>query len=142
MRTLIPELKVYPYRLCDGGAVVLRAQFTLQLVALTPSAPAVGGLDEVLRREMVVGLFDPPQRVRYRQQVMGLRDEGKTEREVAAALGITQAAVQRAAALDRLMQKMTIQDPYLPVLAPPDDYGKMRRHLHKRYRLEPPSAGD
>ena len=142
MRTLLPELKVYPYRLCDGGAVEMRAKFTLHLVALTPSIPALSELDGVFRREMVVDLFDPPQRVQYRQQVMSLRDEGKTEREAAAALGITQTAVQRAAALDRLMREKDIGDPYLPVLDPPVDYGKMRRHLHRRYRFEPLSEGD
>jgi hypothetical protein len=142
MRTLLPELKVYPYRLCDGGAVVLRAQFTLHLVALTPSIRALGELDEVLRREMVVDLFDPPQRVQYRQQVMSLRNEGKTEWEAAAALGITQTAAQRAAALDRLMREKNLADPYLPVLEPPDDYGKVWRHLHKRYHFEPLSEGD
>ena len=30
-----------------------------------------------------------------------------------------------------------LTDPYVAVTEPPDDYAKLRRHKHKRYRFEP-----
>jgi hypothetical protein len=123
--------------------VVLRARFTLCLAPLVPRAAALHGLEGVLQREMVVDLFDPPQRVAYRQQVLDLRAQGLMERQVAERLGITETAVQRAAALGRRMAQLGVTDLYQPVHAPPRDYGKLRRHKHPRYRFEPldPGAG-
>jgi len=45
--------------------------------------------------------------------------------------------VQRAVALGRRMASLGIQDPYLPLTAPPGDYERWRRHKHPRYRFEP-----
>jgi site-specific DNA recombinase len=137
LRRLIPNLKVYPVRLIDGGAIVLRAKFTLHLAPLisrSANAPEFGNL---LRHEMVVDLFDPPQRVLFRKQIMALRSAGLTERQVARQLHLTVTAAQRAATLDRLMQKLNLDDPYVAVLEPPRDYGKLRRHRHPRFQFMP-----
>jgi DNA invertase Pin-like site-specific DNA recombinase len=141
MQKLIPDLKVYPYRLCDGGAVVLRARFTLHLASLAPKAAALVGLEGAWRREMQVDLFDPPQRVVYRERVVELRAAGLTERQVAQRLGITPTAAQRAAALDRRMRQLGTADPYQPLREPPPDFNKLRRHRHPRYRFEPLDDG-
>ena len=137
MHELIPQIVVYPYRLCDGGAIVLRAKFTLSLASLLPPAQRLENVDEVLRRVLVVDLFDPPQREAYRLRVMALKVQGLKERQIAMQLGITQTAVQRAAALQRLMNDAGLIDPYVPVLEPPDDFKKLRRHKHPRYKFEP-----
>ena len=137
IQRLIPELRVYPYRLCDGGTVVLRAHLTLNLASLVPAGAALEGLSGALCRELVVDLFEPPQREAYREQVVALRAQGLSEREVARRLGITVTAAQRAAALARRMQELGISDPYQPIHEPPADYGKLRRHRHPRYHFEP-----
>jgi site-specific DNA recombinase len=137
MRRLVPGLKVLPYRLCNGGAIVLRAKVTLDLTPLTRLPGDWGGGDQLLRRELTVDLFDPPQRVAFRERVIELRAKGKTERQVAAALGITVTATQYAAALDRLMKERKLIDPYVILTQPPEDCTKQRRHLHPRYRFEP-----
>jgi site-specific DNA recombinase len=137
LRRLIPKLRVYPYRLCDGGAMVLRARFTLHLAPLIRPACTTVGFDEVLRREMQVDLVDLPQRVAFREQIVTLRSRGLTESEVARRVGLTVTATQKAAALDRLMKQLGIADPYQPIHEPPPDYGKLRRYLHPRYRFEP-----
>ena len=62
---------------------------------------------------------------------------GMTENEAAHQLGVTKTAAQRAAALDRQMRDLGLDDPYVPVLEPPDDLPKLRRHRHSRYRFEP-----
>jgi site-specific DNA recombinase len=141
MRRLIPRIEVHPHRLCDGGHPVLRATLTLDLVALVPGARGLEGLSGVLRRELVVDLFDPPQREAYRSRVLTLKAEGLTERQIAERLGITQPAVQAAAALARDMARRGLDDPYLPLVAPPDDYSKLRRHRHPRYQFRPETGG-
>ena len=135
MRQLIPRIAVFPHRLVDGGRIVLRARFPLDLVALVPEARGLAGLSEVLRRDLAVDLFEPPQRVAFREPILALKAQGRTEREIAAQLKITQVAVQRAAALTRLMNLQNLDDPYLPLTVPPDDDSKLRRHRHPRYQF-------
>jgi hypothetical protein len=147
MRQLVPKIWVYPFRLCDGGDIVHRAKFSLALVPLLPPSQHLDGVGRHLTRDLVVDLFDQPQRAKYRQDVVNMRAAGMTERQVANKLGITHTAAQRAAALDRMMQRLGLADPYIPVLEPPSDFGMLRRHRHPRYRFEPldeprPSHGD
>jgi hypothetical protein len=137
MRQWIARIEVVPFRLIDGGHIVPRARFKLNLASLVADAGQSACLADALSRELVVDLFDPPQRVAFREQVMALRAEDKTERKIAAQLGITIAAVQRAAALDRLMKKQGLSDPYIPLHEPPEDQSRLCRHLHPRYCFEP-----
>lgn len=137
LRRLIPRIVVYPYRLCDGGHPVLRAHFTLSLVPLLPPAPGSEQLAAALCRALVVDLFQAPQREVYRFPVMELTGNGLSQHEIAWELEITQTAVQRAVALSRSMDKLGVADPYVPLAAPPEDYEKLRRHKHPRYRFEP-----
>jgi DNA invertase Pin-like site-specific DNA recombinase len=137
MQRLISRIRVHPYRLCDGGRVVLRARFSLDLVTLVPEARGLDHYSQALRRELVVDLFDPPQRVKYRERVVALTEEGLTQREIASRLGITQPAVQHAAALTREMEERGLTDPYVPMVTPPVGDTKLRRHHHPRYQFRP-----
>ncbi|QDU63249.1 Recombinase [Planctomycetes bacterium Pan216] len=137
MRTLIPDLRVYPVRSIDGGRTVVRAEFTLHLSSVLLDCHGVQ-CPELLRIPMAVDLFDPPQRISFMTEVMRLWHEGKlTEREIAAQLGITQPVVQRAKRLARLLQEMSLDDPYGRVLDASGLGSKYRRHLHPRYRFDP-----
>ena len=138
MRKLIPMVYVFPFRLCDGGAIVLRASLTFTAVPLVPGSVAqLAGLGERLTKQIFVDLFDPPQRAAFRERVVQMRAAGMKEREVAEELQITVTAASRAARLQRLMASLDITDPWLPVREPPADYGKFRRHLHHRYCFRP-----
>ncbi len=139
-RRLIPRLEARPYRLCDGGSLVLRAPLTLDLAALIPDARVLEGRPGVLRRELSVDLFDMPQRAAHRERVVAMR-AGASERDVAKELGLTVAAAQKAAALDRRMRKLGLTDPYMFLEEPPEDQARMRRHKHPRYRFEPLMVG-
>ena len=133
LHVLIPKLKALPYQLCDGGAMVLCAHLELNLGALvgekwdTPP--------ELLIVKVVVDLFDHPQKVKNRAEVIARRASGQTEAQVAAALGITITAAQYAAALHRRMVALGVDDPYQPLTAPPAK--GFSRHLHPRYHFEP-----
>lgn len=138
MSRVLPAIHVFPYRLCDGGHIVLRACATFTLLSfLSRDVAELHRLQERLTRHLCVDLFEPPQREEYRQRVVQSRLEGNKERLIATELGITTTAVQRAAALQRLMDTLGIDDPWVPVRQPPDDNGKLCRHLHKRYAFEP-----
>jgi hypothetical protein len=136
MRSLIPTIKVFPYRLCDGGAVVLRAHFTLSLASLMP-VELGDEANRLITRSMVVDLFHEPQRAKFREQVVAMRAAGIKEDIVAAKLGITKTAAQRAAALQRRMDQLGISDPYVALTAPPADSKRRRRHEHLRYKFDP-----
>jgi hypothetical protein len=143
MRRLVPSIVVFLYRLCDGGAVVLRARLKVRLADLLPDRRAADVLRGPLERVIGIDLFEHPQREEYRRRIMSERAAGKTEREAAKLCGITVTAAQKAAALQRKMDELGITDPYVPVLCPPDDVAKLRRHRHADYRFEPlPGAGE
>ncbi|MBI3408181.1 MAG: recombinase family protein [Planctomycetes bacterium] len=135
LKVVLRDLKAYPYQLCGGGAVVWRAHFTLDLAGLSSQITSCSASPQALQHEMIVDLFDLPQRVNHRAEVIARRANGETEKQVAQALGITKTAVQNAAALHRLMEKLGIQDPYQPLNEPPAK--GFRRHLHPRYRFDP-----
>jgi DNA invertase Pin-like site-specific DNA recombinase len=137
MKRLIPRIVVFPYRLIDGGQIVLRARFRLDLSFYACGLDHSGGVFSPLRGELLVDLFNPPQRARYRDQVALLRADGLTERRAAEQLGITTTAAQRASVLSRLMRDRSLTDPYVQVSEPPEDFTKLRRHKHKRYVFEP-----
>lgn len=139
MRTLVGKIFVFPYRLCDGGDVVLRARVRLVVANLLPEKRLQEALALPLERRLTVDLFDSlPQRVKYRESVVARRAKGESERHVATALGITQPAVQKASALDRVMKRLRLNDPYVPLIEPPrTNCAKLHRHLHPRYRFEP-----
>jgi DNA invertase Pin-like site-specific DNA recombinase len=137
LRCLIPRIVVFPFRLCDGGHPVLRARFLLRLAPLLPQSPRLDRLASVLERPLVVDLFDPPQREAFRVPVMELTTNGLKQRQIAEELDLSLRAVQHAAALGRQMAVMGTEDPYVALTAPPDDYERLRRHKHPRYRFEP-----
>jgi DNA invertase Pin-like site-specific DNA recombinase len=140
IRRLVPSITVYPYRLIDGGKVVLRGKLTLMLTSLAEDWAGLviqEKLQQHYRHELTVDLFEQPQRVKFAEQVVALRHEGLTEAQVAVKLGLTVTAAQRAAALRRLMKEQGVTGPYALVKEPPADCTKLRRHLHKRYRFEP-----
>ena len=136
LRALTGKIMVYPFRSIDGGHLELRGKFKLQLANLLPDQRQRDALKQPLERELRLDLFEPPQRVEFRERVVALRQE-MTEREAAKKLGITITAACRAYALHRNMQQQGLADPYVLVKEPPLDYTKLRRHHHPRYNFEP-----
>ncbi|MDQ3329812.1 MAG: hypothetical protein M3552_04045 [Planctomycetota bacterium] len=136
MKRLIPRLEVFPVRPIDGGKVRLRVSMTVELAAL-----AEGTLPEaaarLIRRDVTVDLFEPPQRIAVLWEVCRLRAAGCTEREVARRLGVTVTAAQRAMALKRAMDEVGTSDAYELLIEPPEDDGKLRRHRHPRDVFRP-----
>ena len=142
LQRLIPKIVVFPCRLCDGGSLVLRARFRLNAAGMIADERLRDALTTSLERTLTVELFDPPQREAFRKDVVDRSAKRQTEKEIAAALGITVTAAQRAYQLQQLMDRQSLVDPYIPITTPPDDVSRLKRHKHKRYRFEPlPDAG-
>ncbi len=142
MQRLIPKIVLFPYRLIDGGTPVHRAQFRLRLGEIVDSEVLRTALRPHCEQELSVDLFDPPQREEQRIEVVRMRQLKVIERTVAARLGITVTAAQRANTLQRLMNERGLTDPYQALTSPPRDYTKLRRYRHVRYKFDPlPDAG-
>ncbi len=137
MRMLVPRIEAHPMRLCDGGAIVIRAKCQLNLCSLVPGLNDLPLAREVMTRSLEVDLFDPVQREAFRERVIALREKGMKQRDIAAELGITLPAVQNAVKLQAKMDSLGLQDPYVPVTEAPMDLHRMRRHLHPRFKFEP-----
>jgi hypothetical protein len=138
MRQLIPNFYVYLVRMVDGGHLLPRAKVTLALGGIMPDVHHVPELEGLLRREVTIDLFEPVQRERIRKEVVHLATTA-TQRQIITQLPekATLPAIQRAMAVDRKMRDLGLVSPYLAVLDPPEDYGKLRRHKNPKYRFEP-----
>ena len=137
LRRLISRFFVKPYQLIDGGEVVLRAHLTLNLASIVDASTHGNAYGTLLERELIVDLFTPPQRVEHLKAVSEMTAQHIKQRDIGAALGITQTAVQRSLALARQIEKLGLSDPYQLVTEPPSESGRLRRHLHPRYGFEP-----
>src|SRR5262249_35241323 len=112
MRVLAPSITVLPYQLLDGGAVVLRAKVVVTLTSFIPGLLGTRLKSDVLEREIVVDLFDQPQREAIRTQLVQMRAT-MTEREAAKKLKVTITAAQRSMVLQRMMDEQNLTDPYV-----------------------------
>jgi site-specific DNA recombinase len=136
LRNLTKPVWIAPYRALDGGGIVLRAHFSLQLAQLLPDVRLRNVLKSHLRRELTVNLFEPVQRVSKREEEMVLRND-HSERETARRLGLTIKVAQQAAVLVRKMQTAGVNDPYVRIYEPPANLAKLRCHKNPRYRFQP-----
>jgi hypothetical protein len=135
MRDIVCEFYVLPYRLIDGGSILPRVVFKLDLGSI--EGVAVPKQLDCMTLDCMVDLTKPPQRVEFREQVVSLRESGLKEREVAAQLGITQPAVQYAAKLHLEMIRLGVSDPWQPVSTHDAAAISFKRILNARFRFEP-----
>lgn len=133
LRKIVSKIVVYPVQICDGGEPVLRGKLTIDLSPYLSDELRLPALESQLRCERVLDFFKVPQRAEYRERVVERRAQGQTEAQIAAELGLTVTAVQRAAALHRKMLELGLTDPYIELTEPPSS-GRLRRHRHKRFR--------
>ncbi|MBL8827521.1 MAG: recombinase family protein [Planctomycetaceae bacterium] len=139
LQKIVPEFEVHLVRLVDGGHPLPRARLKLDFGGMIADAVRVPGFSSLLTREVTVDLFDPPQRERIRETATQLRAEGLHLKQIAARIEErpSTTAVQHALALQQAMNDAGTNTPYLPLFEPPQDYGKLRRHKHLRYRFAP-----
>ena len=139
LRSLVKDFHVYNVQLIDGGHLLPRAKVKLNLGAVVPDIDRAPGLKEFLQREFTIDLFDPPIRVKIREEVVRQTDLRIKQRDIAANLGTHQATVQRALKLDRLMRERGLNSPYELVTGPPpvEKNKKLKRSRHPRYTFRP-----
>lgn len=138
LRVLIPSMHVLPYRCCDERGVEGRIHLTINLAPLLGTASHLPDLEPVISKQLIVDIFDLPQKVKHLADSVAQRALGKTEREIATELGITQPAVQHAFKLHRRMLELGISDPYYLLHdVPTSGKCKFQRHRNPRYRFDP-----
>lgn len=135
MRCIVRDFYVLPYRLIDGGSIMPRIVFSLDLGSID-GVEIPQQLDCMLRH-CIVDLTKQPQRAEFREPVVSLRESGLKEREVAVQLGITQPAVQSAAKLHREMLRLGVRDPWQPVRDSVEAANYFKRISHARFRFTP-----
>jgi len=150
MRRLIPKIVVFPYRDCLGGTIVIKSKFRLQMAEILPLGDARNMLSPSLEKLLQVDLFEPIQRVKFREQIVELIStiNPKTNnpysiKDAANIVLITATAAQRAVKLQQQMDRLGLTDPFVRMTEPDGKVSKLRRHLHDRYKFDPlDHAGD
>jgi hypothetical protein len=137
LRSVVPKVHVYLVRLLDGGHLMSRARVEIDLSGIVPDAEDCPAYREALKTVVTIDLFEPPQRELIREEAVRLAAEKLEQRDIARRLKVTQTAVYRALALDRMMRERGLDSPYVVVFDPPDDYPKLRRHKNPRYKFTP-----
>ena len=139
LRQIVPEFHIYLVRLCDGGHLLPRAQVCLDLSGIVPDARFVDGLPTMLSSTVTLDLFEAPQRERIREQAVELIAAGHTQRDCCSMIEEqpTQPALQKALVLQKEMERLGLDSPYVLVTEPPEDYAKLRRHKNPQYSFNP-----
>jgi len=124
-------IRVIPYMRIDGKRVVPRLEFTINLVAALPPAVAAplrqAAGDDVedepvamLKRTLMVNAYDEPQLVKHARVIVERRLEGKTYKEIAKELDLTEYNMENCAAITRLMEAAGLPEPYRRLTEKPD----------------------
>lgn len=141
LQELVPSFHVYLVRLCDGGHLLPRARLTLNLAGHVEDVKNLPDVEQLLTKHITLDLFEqPPQRERIREEVVRLASTGMTQRNIGRHLteeNPAQLIVQQALGLNGLMHKLGLDNPYVLLDEPPDDYPKLRRHRNPNYQFKP-----
>jgi len=139
LRQIVPKFYIYLVRSIDGGHLLPRAQVHLDFSGIAPDAKLVPGLASMLESTVTVDIFDPPQRERIRPVVNHLLSLGHGPTEICQLIDENPklAAVQRSIKLQKQMDHLGVDSPYTILDAPPENYGRLRRHQNPKYRFTP-----
>ena len=138
MRKIVDDLHVLPFQLIGGGHPQPICTFTLNVSTLLPGCdPEVLRQIQCLNVNCVVDLTSAPQYEQIRNDVVRMQKEGMLQRAIAARLNVTQTAVQHAASLQREMEALGHESPWIPVLTEDAVRQTFRRISHARYQFQP-----
>ena len=139
MPKIVPQMYVYLVRMADGGPLLPRVKFQIDLSGAFPNVQLPDALKCRLMQWFTVDIFDLPVRERIRSQAAKLRAEGLTFKQILNRLGIrtSEKAIADAIALNEQMKCNELDSPLVFQSEPPTDIKKMKRYRHPRYRFEP-----
>jgi site-specific DNA recombinase len=136
MRKLVSRVDMYPFIPCDGGHPVLRARVALDLRSFLPEKLRGSGFTDSLRSDLIVDCFEPYKRYSILSDVTELKHKGQRLRDIGQEIGQTFSLVQKASAIDEIMVRRGLKDPYIEIVAPDMLPSRMRRHKHQRYNFK------
>ena len=139
MQKIVPEVFVHLVRMIDGGPLLPRVTFKINLTGAFAESTSSDSLTTLLTREFTADVFELPTRAKIRKEVVALRAQGKTQKQIVELVDEKTSAltVAKALALDAQMAAQGLDNPLVIQTEPPCDTKKMRRHLHPRYSFEP-----
>jgi hypothetical protein len=136
LRSLLDgPIRVVPFMRIDGKKVVPRLEFTLKLVGALPpvmagalhgdgdassEAEAAGAAATMLRRSFCLDVFFEPQLVRHATLILEQWRKGKTLKEIAKELNMTEYHMENAARIVKLMEEQGLTDPYTRLTEKPE----------------------
>ena len=91
--------------------MVLRAHVTIRLDAFKEGMP-LQLMNGLIEHELIVNLFEPPQREKYRKDVIHLMKTGISKKQIGRQLGIAPVVVDQAIKLQSMMDQQGCTDPY------------------------------
>lgn len=137
LRDVLPALYVVPYQLIDGGDLVPRVEYTLDLAPLLATELRDLQNSQQFQGSGVITITRLPQRLEFFQQAALLRTEGLTRSQTAKRLGISLSACANALRIDRLMRERGLTEPFERMTEPRASMTRLRRHRSERFRFEP-----
>lgn len=137
LREVLPKLYVVPYCLIDGGDLVPRVEYTLDLAPLLATELRDLQNSQQFQVSGVITITRLPQRLEFFQQAALLRTEGLTRSQTAKRLGISLSACANALRIDRLMRERGLTEPFERMTEPRASMTRLRRHRSERFRFEP-----
>ncbi|MCG6156321.1 recombinase family protein [Rubinisphaera margarita] len=133
MRSVVHDFFILPFRLVDGGHIQPRVVFQFDF----GRAADVELPESLIATRCEVDLTTAPLRVGHRKRVVELRAAGKLFDEIAAQLRITDTAAQQAMALHRLMESLSLTDPWQRVTSAEDTGDYFKRLTNPRFSFCP-----
>ncbi len=138
LRPMVVSMDTHLVRLIDSAKPIPRTRVVLNLLANWPDLGSVPTSAEVLTITLNIDGNAPfPQRCKVREAAVDLIQQGMTQRQAAARLGVKQPVIEQAARLSRMMSERGLDTPFVPVISPDELGPKHRRHLHHRYKFQP-----
>lgn len=142
LHELIPDLRVFPYRLLDGTTMVQRASVKVSLLPLVESSNLRREVIDALTFELEVPLYDVPEWVAKMPDIMAYREASRhrkhnSRKQAAKKFGFSELTIKQAEDLWAKMKARCTNDPYERVNAPLNNLRNYFVHKHPRYRFEP-----
>lgn len=137
LQQVIPKMFIVPYRTIDGGDIVPRVEFTLDLAALLPTELKSHPAAEQFQKSFVVTVGRLPQRIEFHEQATALRAQGLTRLAIADRLGLSLSACANALRINREMKAEGLDEPYRRLTELGASMNRLRRHRAKQFVFEP-----
>lgn len=135
---LVTPIRAIPCQQFGSSKVVLRAEFTIQLIRLLPDElrlllsdeDLTSNESELFQKTMCIDLFEPSMAPQYAMQALEIYESNTTRRptlvEIGEKLGISKRSTHLALQLGHKMHEAGLTDPFIPLQECPENASRWR----------------